>query len=619
MSDNTETFFEDWEPQDPAPTSFETAPAPDELPPVLTTSLPAAAQEFRPNWRRRILLGALGAYLLALAFVLVSGFEALSNAQAHISATKTELSIANLGADDLPGAEAAADSMHRAHTMFASPVVWPLRLLPVVGRQLRVVDKLSRAGELVVRVGIDARNAAKPVAAESTQDGASRLRVLAATQRIAHDSVQRLSKVDLGPSDHLIRPLADTRAKFAAELNRIGDLLERTDTGTSGLAAFLKGPAHYAVFAANNSEMRAGSGMYLQAATLDVANGEFHLGPMKSIYDLPPAPNDVPLEYDFLRLWGTQAPGSDYRFVNMTPRFPTSAALLQRMWAASGAGPVDGVLVLDPVAVVDLMKVTGDVSTGGHTVSAGNALGLFLHDQYLTFPTETKQNNAVRRDFLDDVVQQVFEQVNSAKTSQQDLGQALGAAASGRHVLAWAADNKVERGWDALGVSGTLPDQSVAFALQNRGGNKLDYFQSIAATARATISRAGSDVTMEFAIRNAAPTNEPAYIVGPQPGSIVDQPGVYVGIASVNLPKAATHVRFSGGDYALVNGPDGNTQVVSQWVRIDPGKTRRLRLSFRLPPGTRSLFVAPSARQPSILWHIGQISWYDTNGRVIHW
>ena len=52
------------------------------------------------------------------------------------------------------------------------------------------------------------------------------------------------------------------------------------DDASKGIAQMAEGPSKYLVLAANNSEMRAGSGMLLSAGVMNMANGQFDLGPM---------------------------------------------------------------------------------------------------------------------------------------------------------------------------------------------------------------------------------------------------------------------------------------------------------------------------------------------------
>lgn len=566
----------------------------------------------------RIALTVLAAWgALAVVFLVIGGL-AVRDAQNHLGRAKRELAPDHLKSVEAPNAKATADSLARAHTMFGSPVVAPLKFLPVLGRQLRAIDAIAHAGNVAAEVGLDARARLRPIVAAPPTDGPARLKAVASIRNIAHEGSSRLKKLDFGPTSHLLSPISNTRAKFAVELNRVGELLQRADSGAAGLEKFFKGPSRYAVFVANNSEMRAGSGMLLSGGTLDVVDGEIKLGPMRSFSELPPAPNNVALEYDFLRLWGPQAPGSDYRFVNMTPRFPTSGALLQRMWKESGAEPVDGVLVLDPVAAVELIKAVGRLNVDGQAVTAKNATSLMLHDQYLQYDPKTRQQ-AARRDFQGEVVQQLFEKLNAGAISPTKLGTSLGRAATGRHILAWSSDTGIQRAWSAVRMDGVLPDQSVMFALQNRAGNKLDYFQKVEASAKAAVGDGGSVIDMEFVITNTVPEDEPAYIAGPVPDTLAREAGMYIGIAAIDVPANAANVKLSGGDFDLVSGPDGNMQVVSQWLELARGEKVTLKLTFSLPPGYQALSIEPSARVPEVMWHAGKQSWTDKSAKIITW
>jgi hypothetical protein len=171
-------------------------------------------------------------------------------------------------------------------------------------------------------------------------------------------------------------------------------------------------------------------------------------------------------------------------------------------------------------------------------------------------------------------------------------------------------------------MSGQLPDLSLLFSLQNRGGNKLDYFQKVGAKVSVQESRAGSDVTVDFDITNAVPNGEVPYIAGgPGRGAFVkdDIPNIYAGIVSINLPAFATNVTLSGGWKDAAKGPDGNTQVISQWTQVKQGETTKVQLKFRLPPGYNTLKILPSARIPGVEWNIGTTNWTDTSARVISW
>ncbi len=565
---------------------------------------------------RRWLIGAVIAYLIVAAALVVIGLLAVRDARSGLPAARTEVSLARIENGRSANLRATGRLLDRAHRALGSPILFPVKLLPVVGRQVRSVDSLAHAGSRVLDVAADALDRGRHIAASRPTDGRARLDAVRDLQRIARSSRARLEGLDLGPSRNLFAPLARQRADFVEEINHIGDVLHRADLASAGLERFLRGPSRYAVMAANNAEMRAGSGMFLSAGVLEVKDGNLSLTGMKSVEEYP-QPDGVALEQDFRALWGGQGPGAKFRFANMTPRFPTSGALVQRMWAAGGQPAIDGVLAIDPVTVTRLLQVLGPMKIEGTTVDARSSLKLFLHDQYVQFNRGTSQT--VRRDFLGDATAAVFAALNRGGVSPTRLGTALGDSASGRHLMAWASDDTVQKGWIALGMDGRLPDSSLMFALQNRGANKLDYFQKVAATASVKESRQGSDVRIDFRITNTVPDGEPRYVAGPAEGLYVQEPNLYVGIASVNLPSVATDVRLDGGLYKLLDGPDGNTQVTSSWLHIPQGQTVTVRLTFSLPPGYNVLKILPSARIPGLRWEASGNKWTDDRARIVNW
>src|SRR5207244_8808773 len=129
------------------------------------------------------------------------------------------------------------------------------------------------------------------------------------------------------------------------------------------VASLLTGPRTYLVLAANNAEMRAGSGMFLSIGELTTSAGSLRLTGMSSVTEVP-IPPGVPVEGDLASRWGFIDPAADWRDLMLSPRFDASAQLATRMWAAAGRGPVDGVLVLDPVALSGILQATGPVQVG---------------------------------------------------------------------------------------------------------------------------------------------------------------------------------------------------------------------------------------------------------------
>lgn len=571
---------------------------------------------------RRWFWGAFIIYCAIAGGLLAVAYGAVRNAQRNLPDARAELNLVDVENIESPNLEQTANSMRQAHQALSNPIMAPVKLLPVLGRQLRAIDALSGSGHKALTVAVDALDRSRTFALNPPRTGPERVDAAKQIGDIARESRAKLTNLNLGPKNNLIGPIADARSKFVTEINHVGDLLTKADFGGKALELFLKGPSHYLLVASNNAEMRAGGGMYLSAGLLDVQNGNITLSEMKSIDAYPQAPVTTPLDPDYKALWGTQAPGAGTKFVNMTPRFPSSSALLQRMWAASGQPPVDGVVAVDPVFTTALLNVTGPEKVGTVEINYANALKIFMHDQYVAFRDDAGQTTN-RRELLGDITKAVFNKINAGNIRPTKLGSAFGAAAAGRHVMAWTNDATIQQGWAAIGMDGQLPDLSLMFSLQNRGGNKLDYFQKVLAKAKVEVSKAGTDFTVDFDITNTVPNGEVPYISGgPGRGAAVkdDVPNIYGGIVSINLPKVATNVTLTGGWIQATKArPDGNTQSLWQWTQVKQGETTKVQLKFRLPPGYNALKILPSARIPGVEWRTDVANWTDTSARVVTW
>src|SRR5688500_14883672 len=292
-------------------------------------------------------------------------------------------------------------SFQRAEDRLDGIAVRPLRIVPVVGRQLRSVTALAGAAADVSDIGADAVNDARRTLRQPHGTGPERVALLRDLAALAADAERRLRGLDLGPSRALVDPLADRRAELVERLDELRASLRDGRVVAGGLAELLQGPSRYLVLAANNSEMRAGSGMFLSVGDLAFADGTFALGDFRSSADLTVKGTPPPItDADYRDRWGWLNPNREWRNLAASPRFDATAELATRMWAATGGPPVDGVLALDPVAVRAVLRATGPVRVADREITADNVLDLLLHDQYAAINSQAEQAQAGRRELL---------------------------------------------------------------------------------------------------------------------------------------------------------------------------------------------------------------------------
>jgi hypothetical protein len=569
---------------------------------------------------RTVVIAVAAVVLVWMVIGVVGLLFARSRAQAGIDRldrAQSTLHAADLlrgeGLDALRGANADFAAAHRA----AGPLVTaPLRILPIVGRQVRSVDALAGAAEQVTGVGADATERAQQAVRAPARTGADRLALVDRLATIGASARRDLTGVDLGPSKALIGPLATGRARFDEQLGHIRRATAELGVASTGLRKVLTGPSHYLLFGASNAEMRSGSGTWLSAGILTFQDGRFDLGEMQTSTAFIPEPA-VDATGDLQARWGWATPGGDYRNLALSPQFPDNAALAAEMWQRATGQTVDGVLVLDPVALQALLRATGPVSVDGREISADNVIPYLLVDQYrgldydLANPKRTEAEQAARRAGLARVARAVIAALDTAGWNAPDLVGSLQSAAADRHVLAWSGDPVQQRGWDAAGIDGVLPADSLMLSLDNVGANKLDPFMHLEAkVVGAPAPNGARRVTVEVAIRNDSPGGLGRYAEGPFPGTPY-APGEYAGILAFEVPPYATDVRLDGTQSIQADGAEGTTRVIAGSVRITRGATQQARLTFTLPAGRAGLSVRGSARVPATQWRIGAVRFTD--------
>jgi hypothetical protein len=503
----------------------------------------------------------------------------------------------------------------RAHDRTGNPVLAPVPFLPVVGRQFRSVVALSGAAARVAGIGEEAMAEGQELLRRPSGSSAERARLVTDLGALAERTRARLQPIPLGPRQGLLPPLASARNTLADELAKAEDGLERGATGAKSVALTLTGPRRYLLFAANNSEMRAGSGMFLSVGELEIDSAGIHLGEMRSVTDVDVPPGSVPIAGDLAAQWGWLEPNREWRNLMTSPRFDAAAPLAAAMWTAAGNRAVDGVIAVDPVTLAGMLEVTGPVTIEGRQITKEGAIEELLHGQYLRYTTEERSE---RQEGLAQLARSAFDALDSGGWSVPGLASALTSSAGGRHLMLWSRNAEAQAGWRALRVDGSLPPDSLLLSVVNRAANKLDWFLHV--SAGMTFVRAGdsTDVAIEITLENGVPAGEPPYVLGSDPGSGV-APGTYLGILTLNLPGWATDARFDGVDHLAVSGADGDTRVVGFQLQLDPGAAKTVVARFRLPGHDGTLRVEPSARVPSTKWRLSGREWTDEFSRSLFW
>ena len=120
---------------------------------------------------------------------------------------------ANLSAADLvsggpgPQLRAAGAEFRQAKSLLDSPLMAPIDVLPVLGRQLRSVQDLAGAAGQVSDIGAVAVTEARGVLNAPHHLGPDRITALRRLAQLGQQTNAALARIDTGPSEALIGPV----------------------------------------------------------------------------------------------------------------------------------------------------------------------------------------------------------------------------------------------------------------------------------------------------------------------------------------------------------------------------------------------------------------------------
>lgn len=507
----------------------------------------------------------------------------------------------------------ASVELAAARDHLTSPVLTPLRPLPVIGRQLASARALAVTAERVLASITPAVERVVDARAAGSQAG-ERMALLAALEGDLTRAHEALADPDLGPDEALIAPLADARHEASVQLADLALSIEDALIVVQGLRAFLE-DSSYLILAANPAEMANAGGMFLSVGGLDTVDGELDLDEFRHSAELFPVPASLIDDPDVAARWGHLFPANDFRKLGLSPRFAGYAGPQGlEMWEAVTGERPDGAIAVNPVVVQALLEVVGPVEVEGRTYDADTILTYALAGQYEEFEDGVAQDE--RRELVAAIARAAVNAMGERSWDPLELIRALRPTAEGRHLLAYSEDPLQQALWSTIGVDGQVSGDELMLNLAGLGGHKLDPFIALSVTGR--VDAATSTLVLDVEITNATPPGISEFADG-VPAAFGAEPGTYIGRLAVFTPSTTERVAVVPEQPLEAAGPDGPLFVTAFRVQIPVGETQTFQIEVDLADDAPSVEVMPSSRIPPITWSVDGQSWQDTEARVIQW
>ncbi|PZG18494.1 hypothetical protein C1I95_13510 [Micromonospora craterilacus] len=557
---------------------------------------------------RRILLSTLvvGSLLLGVAgWVGFRGWQA----RAHLvnaAGLAGELSAQLVGGDTaraqrtLAALQVQSGAARRATE---DPGWWLGRQAPYAGANLSAVRQIAIAIDDLARQAFPALlrvDLGGLVPREGRLDLAG-LRVVSAELGKVDASVQR-TRTDLAevPGDRLVGQVRRALEDLRGEIDGLAAMTSAVDRASRLLPPLLgaDGPRRYLLVSQNSAELRATGGMFGAYAVIEAERGRMKMGAQGASGSMGRFAKPLKISAELRALWG-DLPGMYPADVNLSPHFPTAAALYREMYRRHSGATVDGVLAVDPVVLSYLLQATGPVRVpGGVSLTAENAVRTLLSDTYQRMG-EKEQDT-----FFAAAAATVFDALFARNVNPNGLLSVFDRSIQERRILFWSARPEEQRTFGDSRMAGALPEQDtvpmVGVFLNDGSGAKLGYY--LRQTADLTVGDCQPDGRRELSLRVTLRSTAPASGLSKSVLGLgqAGDPYTVRTLVSVYAPAggAVLDTRLDGAETSVGTGTERRRQVATVNVEVGPGGTRTLEMSLltgKTGSGAAELWLTPTA------------------------
>ncbi|MBW3078457.1 DUF4012 domain-containing protein [Bifidobacterium simiiventris] len=411
---------------------------------------------------------------------------------------------------------------------------------------------------------------------------------------------QQVKKYQQLPEAHI----AQIRSAYDSgntQLVKMADKVDQLASTFQILPDFLGAdePRTYALMAMTTSEERSSGGLVGSVGVVTTDNGKISVGDFRAnteyiSYGKGDPTND---EYRIFNTWGPLHMSFAMQDLAVYPDTSRVAEGMQAIWQRTpwgSATQLDGVMMIDPVFLQELVKINGDITlSDGRVLTGDNTAEFLLNTVYIDYPiSET-----------DWYFEQVAEQTIGNMFSNLDLikltkvAQMMGTMASGRHFSMYSFDETVQQSISNAGFTASTPSSeehpAVGVYVNEQSPSKMGWY--IHRTSKITRASCNGDGSQTYHVQYTLTNTIDSSLVWSLPdyirGMNADQHGKGVEKMLIYAPAGGTLTNLqTSGEGSVTDSQqeslNGKTVYVSL-ATLNPGET--VTYSFDVTTSTKAV------------------------------
>lgn len=274
----------------------------------------------------------------------------------------------------------------------------------------------------------------------------------------------------------------------------------------------------YAVMAMTTSEMRSSGGLIGSVGEMTTDNGIIRIGNFQSNTDYL-SYGSANHSADMDRVFSQDGPlhmSFDVRDLAVFPNTEDTAKAMQSIWMRTPWGadkPLDGIVLVDPVFVQQLVKIGGDTALPtGQVLTGNNTAEYLLNTVYKEYPGNEQATDTIFGLVAAQVINNMFKNISLGKLAQ--IGDVMKEMASKRHFSMYVFDENLEKTVQQAGFTASVPNDrnrpAVGIYLTEQNPSKLGWYikRNALVTASNCDDNGSTTYHVEYTLRNSLQAEE---------------------------------------------------------------------------------------------------------------